>query len=133
MKYFKNITKQDIKEKIGGKEVIVKAGEAIKLENYYAEKFARSAAQRELFAQKYLEEQKALEKGQKINSVALSKKLIEETSKKYLKSIEEKDVVSIEDLEEEKPKKKTSKKKEVVIEEDIEDQEIDDDDFVDQE
>lgn len=130
MKYFKNITKQDITEKIGGKEVFIKAGTAIELEDYYAQKFARAAAQRELFAEKYIQEQEALRKGEKINGVALSSKLILETSQKYLKEIEDKSVVSIDELEEEKPKKKVTKKKEVV--EEVEDQEIDDADFVDE-
>jgi len=132
MKYFKNITKQDIKEKIGGKEIIIKAGEAIKLEDFYANKIAIAAAQRELFAQKYDEEQQSLLEGKKVSGIAISQKIIENLSQKFLTAVKDDSVISIEDLEEiveEKPKK-TSKKK-VVIEE--ENQEIDDSDFVDQE
>jgi len=132
MKYFKNITKQDITEKIGGKEIIIKAGEAIKLEDFYANKIAIAAAQRELFAQKYDEEQQSLLEGKKVSGIAISQKIIENLSQKFLTAVKDDTVVSIEDLEEiveEKPKK-TSKKK-VVIEE--ENQEIDDSDFVDQE
>ena len=132
MKYFKNITKQDIKEKIGGKEIIIKAGEAIKLEDFYANKIAIAAAQRELFAQKYDEEQQSLLEGKKVSGIAISQKIIENLSQKFLTAVKDDSVVSIEDLEEiieEKPKKVSKKK--VVIEE--ENQEIDDSDFVDQE
>lgn len=132
MKYFKNITKQDIKEKIGGKEIIIKAGEAIKLEDFYANKIAIAAAQRELFAQKYEEEQQSLLEGKKVSGIAISQKIIENLSQKFLTAVKDDSVISIEDLEEiveEKPKKVSKKK--VVIEE--ENQEIDDSDFVDQE
>lgn len=99
MKYFKNITKQDIKGKVGGKEVIIKAGQALRLDDYTAERFARAAAQRELFAKKYVEEQAQLVEGKKINGTAISKKIIEKEAQKFLKDSKEVDVVSIEDLE----------------------------------